>query len=79
MSERCIQRQEFKAHFRNYEKLNSNLRQYLLRSGFQIMDGKKHWKILYLPTNQLFVISKTPSDFRTGRNFASIVLNTIAN
>ena len=77
MKRKCIARQEFKSLFRNYAGLNSNIKHYLLENDFQISEGKKHWKILYLPTNQLFVISKTPSDFRTGRNFASVVLNSI--
>ena len=69
---------EVKRLLKNYDGLNSPLRQALTDLGFKISDDGKHYKLVYYSDGRYQVIfAKTPSDMqRSGKNNASEIIKT---
>ena len=63
--------------FKDYTRLTSQMRNELYRMGFDISDEGKHYKLClaHEKGGPSVIISKTPSDHRTGRNTASDIIN----
>ena len=64
--------------FKAYRGMTRALRHKLRDLGFTVTDGGKHYKLYYNSDwHHPFVLAKTPSDTRTGLNFASAVIRSI--
>ncbi|MCM1981636.1 hypothetical protein [Lyngbya confervoides] len=75
-------REEFKAEiqnlFRDYKSMNSRTRKALKRLGFEIVSDNSNYKMIFQQDSRYTVsFSKTPSDWRAGRNIASDICNLI--
>ena len=67
-------KQELKRTLNNYSGMTSAVRKRLRAIGIRIVDGKKHFKVYYKDKIIPCTLAKTPSDFRTGKNFVSDLL-----
>jgi hypothetical protein len=71
-------RDKVKAILSKYEKLDGKTKKSLEALGFSITSEGKHHKLVYYGDDRLvFVMAKTPSDWRAGKNFASEVVKKI--
>lgn len=60
--------EEIKHMMKTYDGMNSKLKQDLEAMGFEIKEDGKHYKILYYGDSRYSeILSKTPSDWRTGK------------
>ncbi len=65
-------RYDIKAMFKGYRSMTKSMRRQLLGLGFSIDEDGKHYKIFYSDDkSRFYTLSKTASDCRTGKNFAS--------
>ena len=61
--------EEIKKLLKGYDGMTSPLRQALEDMGFVITEDGKHYKLTYFGDDRYqIILSKTPSDFRTGKN-----------
>ena len=73
-------RNELKAMFKGYRVMTKSMRHRLKNLGFYISEDGKHYKIFYgNDMRHPYVLSKTASDYRTGRNFVSCLLRGLNN
>lgn len=56
---------------KNYKKMNKKLERNLESIGIRVETSKKHLKIYC--GNKLFICSSSVSDYRSGRNLASMI------
>ena len=62
-------KQQLKQTLKGYKSLNSAIKQELIDLGFEFMDDKNHYKLIYNgDTRYQIILAKTPSDNRTGDN-----------
>lgn len=65
-------RNKIKSLFKGYRVMTKAMRRELKSLGFSINEDGKHYKIFYSDNKtKFYTLSKTASDFRSGRNFAS--------
>lgn len=70
---------ELKNALKSYSGMTKTLRRKLSSLGFTITDGGKHYKLYFREDkHHSYTLSKTPSDSRSGLNFATDVLRMIA-
>ena len=68
--------EEIKRMLKTYDGMSSKLRQDLESYGFEVNEDGKHYKILYNGDGRYtIVLSKTPSDWRTGKSSAQNLIN----
>lgn len=61
---------------KNYDGMSSKTKQALKELGFEISEDGKHYKVVYYGDSRYqTVLSKTPSDARTGKNSAQQIIN----
>ncbi|KFL36718.1 hypothetical protein N788_03665 [Arenimonas donghaensis DSM 18148 = HO3-R19] len=61
-----------KAILKDYRTMDARIRGELIRLGFSLSEDGKHFKIVYHgDPRYMFVLPKTSSDYRAGRNAAS--------
>lgn len=65
------------AIFNNGDKLNRSTKAQLKNLGFSIQEDGSHYKITFHDSRYMFTVSKTPSDFREGKNLVSQIRNVI--
>jgi len=64
--------------FNDYTSMTPKIKSELLKMGFDISDEGKHHKVIFQGDSRyIFTLSKTASDHRTGKNFASDVIKKI--
>lgn len=67
-----------KALFKDYKTLSSSMRQQLLELGFEITEDGKHYRLTYYGDGRYkTTIAKTGSDWREGKNIASVILKSM--
>jgi hypothetical protein len=65
-------RYDIKVMFKGYRSMTKSLRHRLKGLGFSIYEDGAHYKLFYSDdTSRFYTLSKTASDYRTGKNFAS--------
>lgn len=70
--------EEIKRLLKNYDGMSSKTRQVLQELGFEISENGKHYKVSYYGDGRYQrSFSKTPSDFRSGKNCAQELINLI--
>ncbi|MBR6382211.1 MAG: hypothetical protein IKS07_11145 [Lachnospiraceae bacterium] len=70
--------EKIKVLLSGYKSMNGALRQALTDFGFQISEDGSHYKLTYYgDPRYLFVIAKTGSDYRGGRNDAALISRTV--
>lgn len=70
-------RMELKKILIGYRSLTKGMCKKLNKLGFVIVDGGKHYKVKDAKNHCIGVISKTPSDFRSGQNMVSCLCRGI--
>lgn len=68
---------ELKRLFKGYRTMTAPIRRGLHRLGFDVVDGKTHYKVFFRNFPYPIVISKTPSDYRSGLNFVRDAMNMV--
>lgn len=69
---------ELKAIFRSYVEMDAKTRGRLTKLGFDITEEGKHYKAVFQGDGRYtFIISKTSSDHRAGKNLASDIIKTL--
>ncbi len=69
---------EIQSLFKDYKKMNEQIRNELERMGFEIVSEKNHYKIRFREDNRYTVtFAKTPSDHRAGMNIARDICNLL--
>lgn len=64
--------------FKGYKNLSNSMRQHLLELGFEITDEGKHYRLTYYGDGRYkTTIAKTGSDWREGKNIASVILKNM--
>lgn len=67
-----------KTLFKSYKNISKTMRQSLADLGFEIIENGKHCKLVYYGDERYtFTIAKTPSDNRTGKNTAAMIIKGI--
>lgn len=67
-----------KALFKDYKTLSGSMRQQLLELGFEITEDGKHYRLTYYGDGRYkTTIAKTGSDWREGKNIASVILKSM--
>ncbi|TAM02231.1 MAG: hypothetical protein EPN70_17475 [Paraburkholderia sp.] len=65
-------KREIKSIFKSYVEMDSKIKSALIRLGFDLSEDGKHHKITFHGDGRYtFAVSKTSSDHRAGKNFAS--------
>ncbi len=68
--------EEIKRLLKNYDGMSARTRQALKDLGFEITEDGKHYKVTYYGDGRYqSAFSKTPSDFRTGKNCSQEIMN----
>ena len=68
---------EIKQLLKSYTGMTSRLSQELEALGFKISGDGKHYKLTYYGDERYIItIAKTPSDVRSGRNDAQVIIRT---
>lgn len=66
--------QKIKNLLKGYTTMSGAMKQELIDMGFDISDDGKHYKLTYFGDNRyMSVLSKTASDFRSGKNNAAVI------
>lgn len=74
----AARRKEIKGLMRNYDRMNGALRKELQAFGFEITEDGKHYKLTYFGDERYIVaVSKTPSDWRTGKNTVAKIVEKV--
>lgn len=69
---------EIKAALRDYRSMDAKVRAALVRMGFAVSDEGKHVKVTFRgDPRYMFVLPKTSSDHRAGKNAASDITSTL--
>lgn len=64
--------------FKDYKTLSALMRQQLLELGFEITEEGKHYRLIYYGDGRYkTTIAKTGSDWREGKNIASVILKSM--
>ena len=64
--------------FKDYKTLSASMRQQLLELGFEITEEGKHYRLIYYGDGRYkTTIAKTGSDWREGKNIASVILKSM--
>ena len=67
-----------KVLFKDYKTLSASMRQQLLELGFEITEEGKHYRLTYYGDGRYkTTIAKTGSDWREGKNIASVILKSV--
>ncbi len=67
-----------KVLFKDYKTLSASMRQQLLELGFEITEEGKHYRLTYYGDGRYkTTIAKTGSDWREGKNIASVILKSM--
>lgn len=67
-----------KALFKDYKTLTNSMRQQLLELGFEVTEEGKHYRLTYYGDGRYkTTIAKTGSDWREGKNIASVILKSM--
>lgn len=67
-----------KALFKDYKTLSGSMRQQLLELGFEVTEEGKHYRLTYYGDGRYkTTIAKTGSDWREGKNIASVILKNM--
>lgn len=67
-----------KTLFKDYKTLSASMRQQLLELGFEITEEGKHYRLTYYGDGRYkTTIAKTGSDWREGKNIASVILKSM--
>lgn len=67
-----------KALFKEYKYLSSSMRQQLLELGFEVTEDGKHYRLTYYGDRRYkTTIAKTGSDWREGKNIASVIIKSM--
>lgn len=67
-----------KTMFKDYKTLSSSMRQQLQELGFEITEEGKHYRLTYYGDGRYkTTIAKTGSDWREGKNIASVILKSM--
>lgn len=67
-----------KALFKDYKTLSASMRQQLLELGFEVTEEGKHYRLTYYGDGRYkTTIAKTGSDWREGKNIASVILKNM--
>lgn len=66
-----IKKREFYSVLKDYKKMTKRTENKLNNLGVDIENTANHYKLYY--NGQLFILGKTPSDHRAGRNVASLL------
>lgn len=69
--------EEVNSVFRNGEQLSQNSKARLESIGFTIEEDRRHYKLIFHDPRYTFTVSKTPSDYRGGRNLVSDICKII--
>lgn len=75
-NEMCLSTNEkraIKQLFKNYKRMDRNFRCQLTSYGFEVRRTSKHVKLFY--HGRLFICPSSASDYRGGRNLASVICN----
>ena len=56
---------------RNYTGMNRRIKKNLETLGITVISNKSHYHLLY--QGKLYILSKSPSDYRSGLNLVSIM------
>lgn len=71
-------KKKIKNLLKGYTEMNASLKKILKDLGFEIIEGRKHYKIRYHgDTRYQFTVSKTGSDRRAGANLAAEICKAI--
>lgn len=63
---------------KDYKTLSASIRQQLLELGFEITEEGKHYRLIYYGDGRYkTTIAKTGSDWREGKNIASVILKSM--
>lgn len=68
-------KQYIKKLFKTYHGMDMKLRRSLEMLGIRVEISKKHIKLYY--EDKLFICPRSPSDFRSGRNLATVICHKI--
>lgn len=67
-----------KTMFKDYKTLSSSMRQQLLELGFEVTEEGKHYRLTYYGDGRYkTTIAKTGSDWREGKNIASVIIKNM--
>lgn len=67
-----------KALFKDYKTLSGSMRQQLLELGFEVTEEGKHYRLTYYGDGRYkTTIAKTGSDWREGKNIASVIIKNM--
>lgn len=75
----CNERERIvKVLFKDYKTRSSSMRQQLLELGFEVTEEGKHYRLTYYGDGRYkTTIAKTGSDWREGKNIASVILKSM--
>lgn len=75
----CNERERIvKVLFKDYKTLSGSIRQQLLELGFEVTEEGKHYQLTYYGDGRYkTTIAKTGSDWREGKNIASVILKSM--
>ena len=75
---RAEREHQVKTMFRDYKSLSGTLRQQLVDLGFRITEDGKHYRLAYFGDGRYkTTIAKSGSDWREGKNIASVILKNM--
>ena len=67
-----------KALFKDYNTMSASMRQQLMELGFEVTEEGKHYRLTYYGDGRYkTTIAKTGSDWREGKNIASVILKSM--
>ena len=67
-----------KSLFKDYKTLSASMRQQLLELGFEVTEEGKHYRLTYYGDGRYkTTIAKTGSDWREGKNIASVIIKNM--
>ena len=67
-----------KALFKDYKTMSASMRQQLMELGFEVTEEGKHYRLTYYGDGRYkTTIAKTGSDWREGKNIASVILKSM--
>ena len=79
MQEKHDFRESIKSLFRNNRCMTAKVCRQLEKLGFTIEKGRKHFKLYYgADRNHPYIVSSTPSDYRSGLNTALLLASAVS-
>lgn len=71
-------RNAIKTMFKGYRVMTKKMCRNLKSLGFSVVENGKHYKIFFdKDLSHGFILPKTTSDYRTGRNFSSLLIRSL--